>query len=495
MEILKRDVKKSYHIFSTLIFIVLVIFIISRTAKVVERKDSRYKYEPFFEQEENFDVLFLGTSHVMDGVFPMELWNDYGIVSYNLGGNGNYLPLSYWVMENALDYTSPELVVIDVFFMEEDAKIRQAEQAHLSLDSFAVTPTKVKTILDLFDDKESEYYAGRWEFLWDFGIYHDRWNTLSEEDFVKRQTKEKGAESRIAVAVPREYTIISKEQKLNKDSTGKRYLCKMIEDCQKRGIKVVLTNLPYPASEEEQMASNDAYDIAEEYGVDFIDFVQMDNVVNYQTDLYDYFSHLNPSGARKVTAYLGQYLREYYNIPDQRSTEAYESWKDDYEEYTRYKLDTIREQEQLDNALMLLADKGLSCCIYIKEEAGVYQDQHMRALIQNLCQYQKPSEINEAIETGEDYFLIVDNSWNRIWEISGERALEDAGTTFGSVNYGKDEQNKPFLYLQGDDNNILESDPDLCMVVIDKYTGCVEDVAMLMPGRTENFVLTRGGEE
>lgn len=437
MEVLKRDVKKTYHIFSTLIFIVLVIINISKTAKVVERKDSRYKYEPFFEQEEDFDVLFLGTSHVMDGVFPMELWNDYGMVSYNLGGNGNYLPLSYWVMENALDYTSPELVVIDVFFMEEDAKIRQAEQAHLSLDSFAVTPTKVKTILDLFDDKESEYYAGRWEFLWDFGIYHDRWNTLSEEDFVKRQTKEKGAESRIAVAVPREYTIISKEQKLNKDSTGKRYLCKMIEDCQKRGIKVVLTNLPYPASEEEQMASNDAYDIAEEYGVDFIDFVQMDNVVDYQTDLYDYFSHLNPSGARKVTAYLGQYLCEYYNIPDQR----------------------------------------------------------MRALIQNLCQYQKPSEINEAIETGEDYFLIVDNSWNRIWEVSGERALEDAGTTFGSVNYGKDEHNKPFLYLQGNDNNILESDPDLCMVVIDKYTGCVEDVAMLMPGRTENFMLTRGGEE
>lgn len=211
MKILKKDVKKSYHIFSTLIFIVLVIIIISKTAKVVERKDSRYKCEPFFEQEEDFDVLFLGTSHVMDGVFPMELWNDYGMVSYNLGGNGNYLPLSYWVMENALDYTSPELVVIDVFFMEEDAKIRQAEQAHMSLDSFAVTPTKVKTILDLFDDKESEYYAGRWEFLWDFGIYHDRWNALSEEDFVKRQTKEKGAESRIAVAVPREYTIISKE--------------------------------------------------------------------------------------------------------------------------------------------------------------------------------------------------------------------------------------------------------------------------------------------
>ena len=92
MEVLKRDVKKTYHIFSTLIFIVLVIIIISKTAKVVERKDSRYKYEPFFEQEENFDVLFLGTSHVMDGVFPMELWNDYGIVSYNLGGNGNYLP-------------------------------------------------------------------------------------------------------------------------------------------------------------------------------------------------------------------------------------------------------------------------------------------------------------------------------------------------------------------------------------------------------------------
>lgn len=68
---------------------------------IVARKDSYFKYEPFFKQEENFDVLFMGTSHVLNAVYPMELWNDYGIVSYNFGGHGNYLPTTYCIMKNA----------------------------------------------------------------------------------------------------------------------------------------------------------------------------------------------------------------------------------------------------------------------------------------------------------------------------------------------------------------------------------------------------------
>ena len=44
-------------------------------------------YYDFYQQEQDFDVLFLGTSHVLNAVYPMELWRDYGIVSYNMANH------------------------------------------------------------------------------------------------------------------------------------------------------------------------------------------------------------------------------------------------------------------------------------------------------------------------------------------------------------------------------------------------------------------------
>lgn len=46
------------------------------------------KNRDFIEHSDSYDVLFFGNSHMANGVFPMELWNDYGIVSYNLAGFG-----------------------------------------------------------------------------------------------------------------------------------------------------------------------------------------------------------------------------------------------------------------------------------------------------------------------------------------------------------------------------------------------------------------------
>ena len=101
MKILKR-------IFSIVVVLLIVMVGLYRLAVLTERKDSQFKYKPFYQQKENFDVLFMGSSHVINGIFPMELWRDYGIVSYNFGGHANSLAISYWQMVNAFDYTTPD---------------------------------------------------------------------------------------------------------------------------------------------------------------------------------------------------------------------------------------------------------------------------------------------------------------------------------------------------------------------------------------------------
>ena len=115
--------QKGLRLIQTLVFCLLLLAVLSHASGVLERKESRNKFGPFFEQKENFDVLFLGNSHMVNGVFPMELWNQHGIAAYNIAGYGNTLPVSYWAMRNAFDYASPRLMVIDISGVSREEKL------------------------------------------------------------------------------------------------------------------------------------------------------------------------------------------------------------------------------------------------------------------------------------------------------------------------------------------------------------------------------------
>ena len=101
--------------------------------------------------------------------------------------------------------------------------------------------------------------------------------------------------------------------------------------------------MPFPADEINQRSANTVYDIAAEYGVNYINFLHMD-IVDYNTDCRDASSHLNPSGGYKVTDYIGQYITEHYDIPDQRNNPAFDSWYEDYRKWIEEKINFLRIQ-------------------------------------------------------------------------------------------------------------------------------------------------------
>lgn len=68
----------------------------------------------FYDQPDNtLEVVFIGTSAIRNGIIPMELYEDYGICSYNLGTSGQpVLVLYYWLQEHHSG--SLKTVVLDV---------------------------------------------------------------------------------------------------------------------------------------------------------------------------------------------------------------------------------------------------------------------------------------------------------------------------------------------------------------------------------------------
>lgn len=372
-------------------------------SNVTERKDSKEKFAEFYEVEENVDVLFIGSSHVLNGIFPMELWNEYGMVSYNMAGHGNRMAMNYWTLKNALDYTTPQLVVLDACMLGTDEKIGNLEQLHILVDHIPYSQTKVDMINDLVEEEDR-----RSDFLWKFSTYHNRWNELGERDFALVTTPEKGAESRIDVAVPVEMQYFEADYKVpEEDGLGVEYACKIIEECQQQEIDILVTYLPFPDSSGWQGESNRMAEIAEDYGVDFLDYYTLLEQVNLNTDYYDKDSHMNPSGSRKITSYIGNYIMQHYPVEDQRENEVYSSWHEDYEVYTEFKKENIKKEEELKNYLMLLSDKGFSYGIYVKPWSSLGSHPVLVQLLTGMG-------IDYTQIPSEDYFLLVDN-------VSGER--------------------------------------------------------------------------
>ena len=417
---------------------------------VTERKDSKEKFDEFYETE-NIEVLFLGSSHVLNGILPMELWNEYGIVSYNMGGHGNRMVLNYWVLMNALEHKTPKLVVLDAYMLGLEDKIADLEQVHLSSDHFPYSQTKKDMIDDLVEEENRKS-----DFLWKFSTYHNRWSELKENDFVRKTTPEKGAESRIEVAVPVEMRYFDADFKIPKEGLGVEYACKIIEECQKRGIDILITYLPFPENSGWQGESNRMEDIAAEYGVNFLDYYTLLEQVNINTDFYDKDSHMNPSGARKITRYIGNYIMQNYAIEDHRENEEYSSWHDDYETYLDFKKENICKEEELKNYLMLLNDKDFSYGIYFKPWNSIGAYSVLVELLNNIG-------INYAEIPNDYYFMLVDN-------MTGERKImhlfEEMETRFAEFSlFYNDEGHLELTNSEAESMIITES--DIAIVIFD----------------------------
>ena len=101
---------------------------------------------------------------------------------------------------------------------------------------------------------------------------------------------------------------------------------------------------------------------------------------------------------------------------------------------------------------------------------------------------EKEEELNCYVTVDEDGALkraakvqeLIDNGWETVWESVGGEALDEISTTFGMVNYQSSEDGKRHLYIQDIETDYLDASDEKAevqFVVIDRLTGCIEDVA------------------
>ncbi len=368
-------------ILSCCITLLLLCLLLCALQQVVKLKTSDIQFDAFYQSEENFDVLFLGTSHVMNGISPMDLWEQNGIVAYNLATPGCRIATSYWTLKNALDYTTPKVVVLDCAYLLDDKINTNINYSHRLFDAMPLTGTKLQALNDLVESR-----SARLSFLFPFFIYHSRWDELTMSDFYfDTYYGTMGFSGQVTVE-PTEIPYFSLQSGADISNVSTEYLQKIIQLCKTQNISLVLTFLPFNASEASQNDAAYVAAMAQEYGLDWIDPNTLSEIINPDIDFannYEDNAHINLSGAHKLSYYIGSYLASHYNLPDHREDSAYAAWNEYHAVYREAKQQYLTAQTYASSYLMLLADRDFDLVLSV-QDSSLWDNPAYAELLDNL---------------------------------------------------------------------------------------------------------------
>ena len=99
--------------------------------------------------------------------------------------------------------------------------------------------------------------------------------------------------------------------------------------CEKNGAELLLVSAPSPVNYDYKK-HNALEEYAKEKGLTYVDLnmKHRDIGLDWTNDRYDRGDHLNIHGARKVTEYIGKYLKENYQLPDRRKDDNWKEWNE-----------------------------------------------------------------------------------------------------------------------------------------------------------------------
>lgn len=408
---------KIKRIIEAFAFLILLLLSSVYASNRLQDKNCIYKNKDFFAEKNQFDVLFFGSSHMELFVSPMELWKKYGITSYNFGAPEEGLPVTYWVMANAFDINKPKVAVVDMHMFNLKGNYSSDEHVHYALDAFPISKTKIDAINDLSLD-----FDNKMELFFPIGKYHGRWKSLNKASYENIENYSKGSMSygywhTMNITPFEQYPLINKVADISEDSEDVLYLKKIIQLCEDEDVELLLVSNPYWCNEDKQSYIHKAEKIAGEYSVPYINFVDMNSVINMQIDMYDE-GHVNQSGMHKITDYLGNYLCSCYDFENHDSDELYIEWNKDYEDYKQLKYESISVMAQsLDVLFECLNDDDINSYIYLGPNANMgIDDNKIGLLLENIGS--SKGKIIDEITCNRILESVISGYDEKIWDLT-----------------------------------------------------------------------------
>lgn len=329
----------------TVVFLLLLALILVPVQRVMARKslsgtwDMTNKVAGFYnEEEDQFEVMFFGPSHAYAAFSPLVIWEETGIKSYVFSTQQQPLWATYTYIKEALKTQSPALIVLECrmalgdkeYYMEEgDDKA----VTYPYMDDLPLSWNKVELAVQSAPEPEE-----RFGLLFNFMMYHSRWNDLHREDFTFRRDQARDPYKGFVMLEPQEplqprpasETVTQAVPLLEKNQY---WLEEIIKLCQEEGIELWLIKSPSNLELEEKALLNTVEETARRYNVPFHDFNVDYADIGLDESMFFDAHHLDALGAGKFSRYFAHILQS--ARPNLKTDPGDPVWAADLEVYQR----------------------------------------------------------------------------------------------------------------------------------------------------------------
>lgn len=243
------------------------------------------------EPDNSLQVLFYGDSECYASFSPEYLYSEFGYTSYVCGTAAQKICDSYAILNANMKTQSPRFVVLETNCLFRSLK-GEEEDGDL--------------VMSTLTDHVPVF------------AYHSAWKgwvrKLLPKSREEKRRSRKGFVVRKTVKPYKGGKYMKKTKKSARiDEEILAYLKKMKDLCEENNAELLLVSTPSPTNwnyKKHNAVKNwsDSNDVA------YIDLNLEDGLqINWKKDTKDAGDHLNLSGAKKVTAFMGEYFREHYD--------------------------------------------------------------------------------------------------------------------------------------------------------------------------------------
>ena len=392
-----------------------------------KREDSVHK---MYEQpSDTVQVLCAGGSTLLCGFSPDYLYETFGIASYNICSSNQATASSLYLLKEIMKSQSNiKTVVLDAapLVSKEKDDVFSRRAMAIATD-MRPSLNKVEYIVDVSSNYEG---INVFEELIPIFKYHSRWNKLTNDDFnhlsfydfgnyahgqliysesyksniSKNQADEFNRNQNDGIT--EEKSFDDEELKASWNEKNIEYFVTFVEYCAENDIDILLLKTPW--NEWGDLQHDSVQLLAETYNVSFLDMslpAIMDECnLSYANDYYD-GKHMILTGSIKASNYVGQYLRDHFDLDDKRGDARFEFMTEDLEVFHRALEDAqLLTCMNLEDYLNLLDNDRYTVFIAVKGEAADNLSNQARAQFESLG---LPKLAN--LHTNESYLGILEN--------------------------------------------------------------------------------------
>lgn len=310
-----------------LIFLILLesvsLTIFSNKAAAGFKNKLQDAYSFVGESDNSIQVVGLGNSDLYSGFSPYDLWNGFGYTSTVCASVRQSIQQSELLLKKVLQNQSPKLVIVETDMLY-DTNPKKANKSKSS-----------DKLSDIISGLNPDYFDNDIKNIFTVFQFHNKWKNKTPSKICSFTTHGYRYNNKVCKLKKVNY-MKPTTQKEQISQTNINQTNKIISLCRDNNIDVLFVEMPSVTSWNYQR-HNAVSEYAKQNNIDFIDFnlLYNDAHISPLNCFRDKGNHLNYQATQKVTAYIGNYITQKYNLKQMTDSKIADRWNKNYIQFKK----------------------------------------------------------------------------------------------------------------------------------------------------------------